>query len=85
MCRRRAPLSSSSSMSGERTLMSMLMDHIPRCPYCSYYVIRLHDRIVHVLEEFMAKAGLGKIKGRDLRLEVRRIRFGASRDRMGTL
>jgi hypothetical protein len=33
----------------------------------------------HVLEELMLEAG--DIKGRDLRLEVRRIRSGASRDR----
>jgi hypothetical protein len=33
------------------------MDHIPRYP-CSWYVIQLHDRIVHVLEEFMLEAGL---------------------------
>jgi hypothetical protein len=29
---------------------------IPRCP-CSWYVIHLRDRIVHVLEEFMLEAG----------------------------
>jgi hypothetical protein len=55
-----------------------IIDHIPRCP-CSWYGIQLHDRIVHVLEEFML--GAGGTKGRDLRLEVRRIRSGASRDR----
>jgi hypothetical protein len=69
---------SSSSMSEEWTLISMLMDHIPRCP-CSCYVIRLRDRIVRVLEEFMAEAGA--VIGRDSRLEVRRIRSGAFRDR----
>jgi hypothetical protein len=58
----------------------MLRDHIPRCP-CSWYVIALHDRIVHVLEEFMLEAGA--ISGRDLRLEVRRTRSGTSRDRHG--
>jgi hypothetical protein len=58
----------------------MLMDHIPRCP-CSSYVIQLHDRIVHVLEELMLEAGA--TKGRDLQLKVRRIRSGASRDRHG--
>jgi hypothetical protein len=58
----------------------MLMDHIPRCP-CSWYVIQLYDRIVHVLEEFMLEAGAAK--GREVRLEVRRIRSGASRDRPG--
>jgi hypothetical protein len=51
------------------------VDHIPRCP-CSWYVIQLHDRIVHVLEA-------GANKGQALRLEVRRIRSGASRDRHG--
>jgi hypothetical protein len=56
----------------------MLMDVIPRCP-CSWYVIQLHDRIVHVVEEFMVEAGASK--GRNLRLEVRRIRSEASRDR----
>jgi hypothetical protein len=66
------------SMSGERSIYSMLMDHIPRCP-CSWYIIQLHDVIVHVLEEFMLEAGA--TKGRDLQLEVRRIRSGASRDR----
>jgi hypothetical protein len=56
----------------------MLMDHIPRCP-CSWYVIQLHGRIIHVLEEFMLEAGA--TKGRDLWLVVRRIRSGASRYR----
>jgi hypothetical protein len=36
---------------------------------------------VHVLEEFMLEAGA--TKGRDLRLEVRRSRSGASRDSHG--
>jgi hypothetical protein len=41
-------------MSGERTPISMhTMDHSPLCP-CSHFVIRLHDRIINVLEEFMA-------------------------------
>jgi hypothetical protein len=69
-------------MSGERTTIAMLMDHIPWCP-CSWYVIQLHDRIVHVLEEFMLEAGA--IEGRDFRLEVRNIRSGASRDRLGDM
>jgi hypothetical protein len=34
------------------------------------YVIQVHDRIVHVLEEFMLEAGA--INRRDLRLEVHR-------------
>jgi hypothetical protein len=59
----------------------VLMAHILRCPSSYYYVIRLHDLIVHVLDEFMAKAGA--IKGRNLRLEGRRIWFEASRDRHG--
>jgi hypothetical protein len=67
-------------MSGERTTIAMLVDQIPRCP-CSWYVIYLHDRDVHVLEEFMLEAGA--TTGRDLRLEVRLIRSGASRDRHG--
>jgi hypothetical protein len=57
-------------MSGERSTTAMLMDHIPRCP-SSWYVIQLHDRIFHVLEDFMLEAGA--TKGQDLRLEVRRI------------
>jgi hypothetical protein len=69
---------SGTSMPGERSTTAMLMDHIPRCP-CSWYIIQLHDRIVHVLEEFMLEAEA--TYGRDLRLEVRRIRSGASRDR----
>jgi hypothetical protein len=52
------------------------------CP-CPWYAIQLQDRIVHVLEEFMLKAGA--TKGRDLRLEVRRIRSGDSRDRLGDI
>jgi hypothetical protein len=40
-----------------------------------------HSLYVHVLEYSMLKAGA--IKGRDLRLEVRRIRSGASRYRHG--
>jgi hypothetical protein len=71
---------SGTSMSGERSTIAMLMDHIPRCP-CSWYIIQLHDRIVHVLEELMLE--VGATKGRDLRLEIRRIRSGASRDRPG--
>jgi hypothetical protein len=67
-------------MSGERLKAAMLMDHIPRCP-CSWYIIKLHDRIVYVLEEFMFEAGA--TKSRDLRLEVRRVQSGASRDRPG--
>jgi hypothetical protein len=74
--RRRCP----APLSGERSTTAMLMDHIPRCP-CSWYVIQLHDRFVHVLEEFMLEAGA--TKWRDLRLEVRRIWSGASRDRHG--
>jgi hypothetical protein len=65
-------------MSGERSTSTMRMDHIPQCS-CYWYVIQLHDRIVHVHEEFMLEAGA--TKGRDLRLEIRRIRSGASRDR----
>jgi hypothetical protein len=71
---------SGTSMSGERSTYAMLMDQIPRCR-CSWYVIQLHDRIAHVLEELMLEAG--PTKGRDLRLEVRRIRSGASQDRHG--
>jgi hypothetical protein len=45
--------------------------YIPRyCP-CSKYVVRLHDRLDHALEKVMAN--VEEIKGRDLRLEVRRI------------
>jgi hypothetical protein len=62
---------SGTSMSGERSTTAMLMDHIPRYP-CSWYVIQIHDRIIHVLEEFKLEAEA--TKGRDLRLEVRRIR-----------
>jgi hypothetical protein len=69
---------SGTSMSGERSTFAMLMDHIHRCP-CFWYVTHLHDRIVHVLEEFMLEAGATKV--RELRLEVHRIRSGASRDR----
>jgi hypothetical protein len=65
-------------MSGERTPISMHMDHIPRSP-CPHSAIQLHDRIVHVLEEYMAEAGA--IKGRDLLLEVHRIRCGTFNDR----
>jgi hypothetical protein len=68
------------SMSGERSTTAMLLDHIPPCP-CSWYVIQLHDRIVHLLEEFMLEAGA--TKGRDLRHDARRIRSGAYRDRPG--
>jgi hypothetical protein len=39
------------------------------------------NRIVHLLEEFMLEAGA--TKGRDLRLEVRRIRSGVSPDCLG--
>jgi hypothetical protein len=70
-------------MSGERSTSAMRMDHTPRC-VCSKYVIQLHDRIVYVLEEFMLEAARrGLLMGGDLRLEVRRTRSGASRDRHG--
>jgi hypothetical protein len=46
---------------------------------CSWYAIHLHDRVVQVLEEFILEAGA--TKGWHLRLEVHRIRLGASRDR----
>jgi hypothetical protein len=72
--RYRAPLSR------ERSTCAMLMDHIPRYP-CSWYAMQLDDRIVHVLKELVLEAGA--TKGRDLRLEVRRIRSGASRYRHG--
>jgi hypothetical protein len=39
---------------------------------------QLHDRIVHVLAEFIHKAGA--TKGRGVRLKFRSIRSGASRD-----
>ena len=67
-------------MSGVRSTTAMLMDHNPRCP-CSWCVIQLHDRIVHVLEEFMLAAGA--TMGRDLRLELRRIWSRASHDQHG--
>jgi hypothetical protein len=67
-------------MSGERSTIAMLMDHIPQCP-CSWYVVQLHDRIVHVLEDLMLEAGA--TKGRNLLLKVRLFRSGASRDRIG--
>jgi hypothetical protein len=44
-------------MLGLQIYCDMLMDHIPRCP-CYWYIIQLHDRIVHVLEEFVLEAGL---------------------------
>jgi hypothetical protein len=69
-------------MHGDRTPISMLMGHIPRCP-CLYYVIRLHDYRVQVVEELMAEAGV--VKGRDLRFEANRIRLVASRDRHGDI
>jgi hypothetical protein len=49
-------------MSGERSTVAMLIDHIPRYP-CSWYVIQLNDRIVHVFEEFMLEAGATKLRG----------------------
>jgi hypothetical protein len=71
---------SSTSRSGERSTIAMLMDQIPRY-LRPWYAIYLHDRVAHVLDEFMLEAGA--IKGRDVRLEVRRIRSGASRGRPG--
>jgi hypothetical protein len=59
----------------------MLMDHIPRCPFSRYYVIRLHDRISHVVEEIINE--VGAVEGRDLRQKVHRILPRASRDRPG--
>jgi hypothetical protein len=68
------------AMSGERSTIVLLMDHIPRCS-CSWCVIHLHDQIVHVLYELMLEAGA--TKGRNLLLEVRRIWSGDSPDRHG--
>jgi hypothetical protein len=45
--------------------------------------VELHNRLVHVVEEFMAEARA--VKGLDLRLDIRQIRSGASRDRFGML
>jgi cytochrome c len=39
--------------------MLCLWTMLPRYP-CYWYVIQLHDRIVHVLEEFMIEAGVAK-------------------------
>jgi hypothetical protein len=61
---------SGATMLGERSIIAMLMDHIPVCP-CSWYVIHPHDGVVRMLQEFMLAAGA--TKGRDLRLKVRRI------------
>jgi hypothetical protein len=58
----------------------MLMDHIAMCP-CSGYVIQLHYRVVHVLEELTIQARGSKCRG--LGWEVRRIRSGDSYDRHG--
>jgi hypothetical protein len=69
---------SGTSMSGERSTTTMLMDYIPWCP-CCWHVIQLRDRVVHVLDEVVLDAEA--TKGRDLRVEVRRIWSGASRDR----
>jgi hypothetical protein len=71
----------SSSMSGERTPISMLiMDNIPISP-CPHYCIRLHDRIANIFKEITAE--VGAIEWRNLRLEVCRIRSRASRGRHG--
>jgi hypothetical protein len=51
-------------MSDERSTLAVLQDHIPRCPR-SWYVVHLHDGVVHVREEFMLEAGA--TKGQDLR------------------
>jgi hypothetical protein len=61
------------------------MDHIPKCPCVRAFAnvgiscIQLRDRVAHALEGFILEAGANK--GRDLRLEVRCIRPGYSRDR----
>jgi hypothetical protein len=46
-----------------------------------YFRIIIIDVLLTMLEKFMLEAGA--IKGRDLRLEVRRFWSGASRDRLG--
>jgi hypothetical protein len=69
-------------MSGERSTVTMFMDHTPAQCMCHWYVLhsatRMHDRVVYVLEEFMLEARA--TKGRDMRLVVRCIQSGASRD-----
>jgi hypothetical protein len=75
-----SPSVSGTSMYGERSTLAMLMDQTLRCP-CSWYFIQIHNRVVHALDEFMLEPWA--TKGRDLWLEVRRIRSGASRERYG--
>jgi hypothetical protein len=58
-----------------------MISSIPSLIMYSWYVIQLHEWIFYVLEEFMLEAEA--TKGRDLRLDFRRIRSGASRDRNG--
>jgi hypothetical protein len=68
-------------MAGERTPISMLMDHTLRSP-CYHYVIRVRDLIVYVVKEFVVEESA--VKAWDLRLEIRRIRLlRASRDHHG--
>jgi hypothetical protein len=70
---------SGTSMSGERSTAAMLMDHIPMCP-CSWYVIQLRDRIVHVLEAGLLRGGTcgwrSAVFGRELHVIVMGMWFG---------
>jgi hypothetical protein len=50
-----------------REMEAKNMDHIPRCPCSHYYVIQIHNRLFHVVEEFIARA----VKGLDLRLGLK--------------
>jgi hypothetical protein len=47
---------SGATMSSDRSTIVMLLDHIHMCP-CSCYLIQIHDRVLHVLEEIMFEAG----------------------------
>jgi hypothetical protein len=73
---------SSTSMSGERSTTAKLMNHIPgtRALGTSFGSTII---LSTCLKSSCLKRGLLSFKWRDLRLEVRRIRLGASRDRHG--
>jgi hypothetical protein len=63
-------------ITGERATASMLIDHVPLCPW-SWYVIWLHNCLVDVLKKCVSEIG-AEMKGRDLQLEMRHMRFGFS-------
>jgi hypothetical protein len=71
------------SMPDKLPIFAMLLEHTPGALALGMSLSSTIGLVVHVLEEFMLEAGA--TMGRNLRLEVCRISYGASRDRHGDM